>query len=313
MSAFRLGLLAALAAASSWGIMFPVLKHLLLTLDPYWLTSIRYLAASAILAIALLISEGPRAFVPDRRGWLLLALGTAGIAVFNLFVLSGLERSSAEHGALVVATGPAMVALLLWARNGAVPSRLTFAMLVLAFVGVMLVITKGSLASLAGGSALGDALVALGVAGFAIYTAYTPAFSDYSRLRFATLSIILGTIATVIASIVAQLAGVAHTPSAVDSSVIVGMLYMIIFPAVLAFLFWTFAISKIGAQNTGLFMNAVPIVAFIIGICSGRQFSIIEYVGSALTIAALVINNLASRPAAVALSVPDRSGEPALR
>jgi drug/metabolite transporter (DMT)-like permease len=294
--AFRLGLLAALAAASSWGIMFPILKQLLRTLDPYWLTSIRYLAASAILAVVLLLVEGPRAFALDRRSWQLFVLGTVGIAAFNIFVLSGLERSSAEHGALVVATGPAMVALLLWARNGAMPSRLTFAMLALAFVGVMLVITKGSLASLAGGSALGDALVALGVAGFAIYTAYAPAFSDYSRLRFATLSITYGTIATVIVSIVAQLAGVAHAPTTIDSSVIVGMAYMIIFPAILAFLFWTFAISKIGAENTGLFMNAVPVVAFIIGIFSGQHFAVIEYLGAALTITALAINNLVSRP-----------------
>jgi drug/metabolite transporter (DMT)-like permease len=244
----------------------------------------------------LLLVEGPRAFALDRRSWQLFVLGTVGIAAFNIFVLSGLERSSAEHGALVVATGPAMVALLLWARNGAMPSRLTFAMLALAFVGVMLVITKGSLASLAGGSALGDALVALGVAGFAIYTAYAPAFSDYSRLRFATLSITYGTIATVIVSIVAQLAGVAHAPTTIDSSVIVGMAYMIIFPAILAFLFWTFAISKIGAENTGLFMNAVPVVAFIIGIFSGQHFAVIEYLGAALTITALAINNLVSRP-----------------
>jgi drug/metabolite transporter (DMT)-like permease len=163
----------------------------------------------------------------------------------------------------------------------------------------MLVVTKGNFASLAGGSALGDALVAVGVAGIAIYTAYTPLFSDYSPLRFAALSIILGSVSTLIASVFAQLIGVAHVPTASpDMSVIVGMLYMIAIPAVLAFIFWSYAIKAIGAQNTGLFMNAVPIVAFIIGILLGSRFSTIEYIGAALTIAALVINNLASRPAA---------------
>jgi drug/metabolite transporter (DMT)-like permease len=143
MSLFRLGLLAALGAAISWGAMFPVLKHLLATLDPYWLTSIRYIGASAIFAILLVTAEGPSAFILDRRAWLLWAVGTAGIAMFNLFVLTGLERSSAEHGALVVATGPALVALILWRRSGKAPARLTLAMLALAFIGVMLVVTKG--------------------------------------------------------------------------------------------------------------------------------------------------------------------------
>jgi hypothetical protein len=34
VSAFRLGLLAALAATASWGAMFPVMKHLVVVLDP---------------------------------------------------------------------------------------------------------------------------------------------------------------------------------------------------------------------------------------------------------------------------------------
>ncbi|HEX8806858.1 MAG TPA: DMT family transporter [Candidatus Aquilonibacter sp.] len=297
MSPIRLGLLAALAAVISWGVMFPVLKHLLQTLDPYWLTSIRYIAAATIIALILLLVEGPKAFVLDRRAWLLWAMGTAGIAIFNLFVLTGLERSSAEHGALVVATGPALVALLLWIRTGQKPTRLTFAMLATAFVGVMLVVTKGSLATLHRGSAIGDVLVFLGLSGFAVFTAYTPLFADYSRLRFAAWIVIFGTISTLIASIFAQLIGVAHAPTTMDASVVLGMTYMVVVPAILSFILWSYAVSKVGAQNTGLFMNAVPIVAFVIGIFSGRHFSAVEYAGAALTIAALVINNLVSRPA----------------
>lgn len=295
MSPTRLGLLAALAAVVSWGAMFPILKHLLGRLDPYWLTSIRYIAAAAIIAAILLAVEGRKAFVLDRRVWLLWALGTAAIAIFNLFVLTGLERSSAQHGALVVAMGPAMVALLLWLRTGKRPSRMAFAMLATAFVGVMLVVTKGSLATLHGGSALGDALVALGVVGFALYTAYAPVFRDYSRLRFAAWIIIFGTVSTLVASAFAQLIGVAHAPTSIDASDVFGMIYMVVVPAILAFIFWGYAVSKIGAENTGLFMNAVPIVAFVIGILSGQHFSTIEYIGATLTIAALVINNLHSR------------------
>jgi drug/metabolite transporter (DMT)-like permease len=160
---------------------------------------------------------------------------------------------------------------------------------------VMLVVTKGSLATLHGGSALGDALVAVGVLGFALYTAYAPLFSDYSRLRFAAWIVIFGTVSTLIASTFAQLIGVAHAPAGIDASDVFGMIYMVVVPAVLAFIFWGYAVSKIGAENTGLFMNAVPIVAFIIGIVSGQRFSAIEYIGAALTIAALVVNNLASR------------------
>jgi len=311
MSNARLGIVAALAATTSWGVMFPVLKHLLTALDPYWLTSIRYLGACAILVVWLLLAEGPRAFILDKRGWLLWLIGTAGITVFNVFVLTGLE-----HGSLLVATGPALVAVLLWVRGRTAPSRTTLAMIVLAFIGVSLVITKGSFASLAGGPAAGDGLVAVGIIGFALYTAYSPAFDDMSRLRFTTLTLLLGTISTVAVSIVAQLLGIAHAPGAPDASIVIGMIYMIVLPAVLAFIFWSFAIRAIGAQNTGLFMNFVPVVAFIIGIVQGHAFSPIEYGGAALTIGALVLNNLHARSPATSsresarpspASLPDRS------
>jgi len=300
MSIFRLGILAALAAAIAWGAMFSIMSHLLAALDPYWLTSIRYVFAASILAIALLIVEGPAAFRLDRRAGVLLVIGTAGIAGFNLLLLNGLERSSPEHCALLAALAPAMVTLILWARTKVAPGRLTLATLALAFAGVALVVTKGNPATLVNGSASGDGLIALGVLGFAIYTAGTPTFSDWSRLRFTALSIGLGTIATVAFSAIATAVGAAHPPHAFDLWDLAGMLYMIFIAAILALTAWSFAVSSIGAQNTVLFLNAVPIVAFVIGITQGRHFTATEYAGALLTIAALVTNNVSARNHAAA-------------
>ena len=306
----RLGLLAALAAVIAWAAMFTVLKHLLLHLDPYWLTSIRYLGASLLLALMLLAREGVAAFRPDGRFWLLFGVGTAGIAVFNLLVLTGLQHSSAQDGALLVACGPAMVTFIAWARTRVAPRPFTFAMLALAFTGVMIVVTKGRLDTLAHGSAFGDALIALGVAGIAIYTAYTPAFNDYSRLRFTALSLIYGTISTVVASAIATALGVARVPVAFTAADAWGMLYMIAIAAILAFFLWAYAVSALGAPNAALFMNGVPIAAFIIGITLGAHFSAVEYAGAALTIAALAANNLATRATARSDSAPHCSAQP---
>jgi drug/metabolite transporter (DMT)-like permease len=293
--AFRLGLLAALAAVTSWGGMFTIMSHLLASLDPYWLTSIRYVFAAAILAVALLVVEGPAAFRLDSRAWLLIGTGAAGIAGFNLFLLNGLERSSAEHCALLAALAPAMVTLIVWARSKITPSRVTLGMLGLAFIGVALVVTKGRASALLSGSSGGDGLIALGVLGFAIYTAGAPLFADWSRLRFTALSIGFGTIVTLAVSAIATACGVAHPPHSFDAWDLGGMLYLIFIAAVFALTCWSFAISSIGAQNAALFLNAVPIVAFIIGIFQGRHFSAVEYGGALLTILALVLNNALGR------------------
>ncbi len=275
--------------------MFSVMSHLLAAFDPYWLTSIRYVVASAFLAIALLVVEGPSAFRLGRRAGLLALIGSAGIAGFNLLLLNGLEHSSPEHCALLAALAPGMVALIVWARTKNAPSRTTIAALALAFAGVALVVSKGNVATLVTGSAAGDGLIGLAVLGFAIYTAGTPAFSDWSRLRFTTLSIGFGTIATVVATGIATAAGAAHPPQAFDLTDVAGMLYLIFIAAIFALTAWSFAVSSIGAENTALFLNAVPVVAFIIGIAQGRHFTAVEYLGALVTIFALILNNVYAR------------------
>jgi drug/metabolite transporter (DMT)-like permease len=300
--ASTLALLAALASALSWAVMFSILKHLLPAFDPYWLTSIRYFGASAILGIWLLVAEGLRAFAPPRKFWLLAAIGTALVAGFNILVLNGLKYSVPEHGALFVALGPAIVTLITWARTGNAPHVANVATIVAAFAGVALVITKGSLATLAGGSVFGDALLALGVACFAIYTAYTPLFDDLSRLRLTALGMIYGTVVTLVVTAIATALGIAHPPHAVGASDWLGMLYMIVFAAILVFLFWNYAIATIGVQNTSLFLNAVPVIAFVIAVAQGAHFTWIEYGGATLTVAALVASNLMARGRVVRLN-----------
>ena len=130
-------------------------------------------------------------------------------------------------------------------RHSSLRSRLA-----LAFTGVFLVITKGDLATLADGSLTGDGLCALAVFSFAIYTAYTPVFNDWSRLRFATLSVGYGTVATLALSVIAAMAGLVRAPGAFDTSDVTGMLYLILIAAVIAFLAWTFAIGALGAGNS---------------------------------------------------------------
>lgn len=294
----RLGLAGALAAGLAWGAMFPVLANLLKHLDPFWLTSIRYAGASIVLLLILLVVEGRPAFRLEGRGLQLAVLGTCGIAVFNIFVLEGMRSAGPEHGGLIVALGPLFTALILWIRDGVRPARVTQFLILLAFAGVALVVTKGNpLTLLHGGSAGGDVLIALGVLGVTYYTIGAAGFRDWSWLRFTALSIAFGTLTTLLATAFGSLVGLAHVPSGpVDAATVSGMAYMIFIAAVLAFIAWNLAVAKIGPQNAVLFMNAVPVVTFIIEFALGQRFAVVEYAGAAMTIAALVLNNVATRP-----------------
>jgi drug/metabolite transporter (DMT)-like permease len=68
--------------------------------------------------------------------------------------------------------------------------------------------------------------------------------------------------------------------------------YLALFTAVLAVLFWNMAIGYLGALNTMLLGNLVPVVTFAIRILQGHRFEVIELAGAGLVVAALIANNL---------------------
>jgi drug/metabolite transporter (DMT)-like permease len=73
--------------------------------------------------------------------------------------------------------------------------------------------------------------------------------------------------------------------------------YLAIPGAFLAVLTWNAAIGLIGPQNAVLFGNLIPVTTFAIEIVRGYRPGAVELGGAALTIAALVANNVLLRRA----------------
>ena len=73
-----------LTATLAWGGMFPIADRALHHVDPFWLTSLRYVAASVIFAVLLLVVEGRPALTYSGRFWRVLALGSAARATAKI-------------------------------------------------------------------------------------------------------------------------------------------------------------------------------------------------------------------------------------
>jgi len=69
------------------------------------------------------------------------------------------------------------------------------------------------------------------------------------------------------------------------------------------------SVGSIGPQNTALFVNLVPIVAFAIEVVRGYRPAALEIAGAALTVGALVAANLLSRPRARVTPLPQLQDE----
>ena len=290
------GLLAAFTGVV-WGGQFVVGKSALASVDSFWLTTVRYALAAALLLALLVAVEGARALSPRGRTLQLLLLGTLGFAGFNLLAYTGLEHARPQSASLIVALGPLLMALVLWARDRVRPSRTTLVALVVALSGVALVISRGHPTTLWNGSlGWGDVLVLGGVFSFILYTIGAAKHRELSSLRYTALTAALGWPAIMAATLVGTAAGWLSAPPAGDLwAVTPQILYLAIPGAVLAVLTWNAAVERIGPQTTSLFGNLIPVSTFSIEIARGYRPGAVELAGAVLTIGALVTDNLRAR------------------
>ncbi|MET8363295.1 MULTISPECIES: DMT family transporter [unclassified Micromonospora] len=293
-----------LLAVLAWGAMFPILASALSRVDPLNLTTARYLFATVILVAILLVREGPAALRLGGRGVEVVVLGVVGFAGFNLLTNLALEHAAPQQISLFVATTPVITQLVRWARDGVRPKPLLLALSLVALLGVGLVITRGSLVGF-GQFGLGGLMMIGAVLGWGIYTHGASRFGAWSPLRFTTLTALAGTAAMLAASIGADAVGWQHAPAAADLVAVTPQLaYAVIVAAVVAVLAWNTGVQRLGAANAALFMNLVPVTTFVVQIARGYRPEAIELVGAAITIAALVAANLATRARTRSSSLP---------
>ena len=302
---------AALAATAglAWGAMFPVAKHGLRHVDAFHMTSIRYTLASLAFVALLAAREGRAAISFDGRGLRLLVLGSLGFAGFNLLTYVGLGSTRPQNAALMIATMPFLTLLVLWIRDGARVAPLKLALMGVGFVGVVGVISRGSVGELLhGGVGGGEGLVLLGALCFVFYTLGAREFPGWSPLRFTALSATLGSVTVVAITELVTIAGWESTPSGHDLTAAgPALAYIVIFGAVIAVLSWNSAVQRLGAPTAVLFNNLVPVTAFVIAIAGGYAPNAYELGGAALAIVALAAVTVLNRASAPTAATPPRA------
>ncbi|MFN5582114.1 DMT family transporter, partial [Gemmatimonas sp.] len=125
--------------ATIWGVNYSVVKAGLQAMTPLSFTGVRMLLAAVVLfVIALLLRE---ARWPNRHDvGRLLALGLLGNGFYQLLFISGMARTRAGVAALIVAAGPAWIAIVSRLLGRERVSRLGWAGIGLQLVGVLCVV-----------------------------------------------------------------------------------------------------------------------------------------------------------------------------
>lgn len=286
--------------AISWGGMFHVAQRILPLADPFWLTLLRLLPTALVMLLLLSITEPQVPPAGAQRLGKAAWSGLVGFAGFNFAAYSGLMLTTPEHCAIIMSLTPLLGALLAWAITRRAPPAATLICIGVALFGAILVIVGGGggRQNTAGHGWLGDGLVLLGALAWAVYLRTSAWFPGWSSLRFSAMTTSTGTIWIALGLLGFSLAGWAHWPLWSAMPGFAGeFAYVILIGTLLGLLLWNRGVALLGPVDAGLYMNLVPVSAFVIGVLRGHHPAPVELLGAGLVLLALLVNNFLLRRA----------------
>lgn len=283
--------LSVVLAALFWAGNFNTGKLVVRHLPPFTSAAIRFAIASIVVTAAYLATERVDAQAIRRHLAWYVVLGIIGVFGFNVLFFLGMRYTSPVNASLIVATNPLITVVL---SSIALHEELRAnqkAGLALSMLGVLFVITGGSWAVIRTMSvSIGDVLMLLACTCWAVYSVLVRRhLSDSSPLATTTLTILFGAVAMIPFAILEPRAAPLTT---LPGSVWLGLLYMGIPGAVLAYLLWNQAVKALGPSKASLYYNLLPVFTMAVSIALGDSVAPAQVAGGAIVIGGCLLSQV---------------------
>lgn len=219
------------------------------------------------LAALLVAPFARRHLAADRealaRGWKrLLLLAVLGISSFNALLYTAVHTTTAINGALIQTSMPAVIAVL---TLGLYRERLTLrqtAGIGLCIAGAVLVVLRGELHTLqTTGVATGDLLMVAAVICYGLYSVLLRRRPAIHPLSFLAATFALGA-AGLLPAYLVELAFAGGF--ALTGEVALSILFVALFPSIVAYFCWNKGVDRVGPNRAGLFVNLIPVFASLL-------------------------------------------------
>ncbi len=266
-----------------WASAFAGIRAGLEGYSPGHLALLRFLVASGLLAIYAVVTRMPLPAWRDLPA--VLIGGFLGFTVYHVGLSFGEVTVESGPASVLIASVPVFTAILavifLRERLG----TLGWIGTGLSFFGVVLISTgeAGTIALEPG--ALPILLAAISEAMFFVFQ--KPYLDKYGSLRFTTYAIWGGTLFMLVFA-PGLAAAVVEAPLAATVSVV----YLGIFPTVIAYLALAYAFARMPASNAVSFLYLVPALAFLIAwLWLGEIPTLLSIVGGVVVLAGVILVN----------------------
>lgn len=271
-----------------WGTNFNAGSIVVSSVSPLTAASERFIIATLAIFVFMIIKDKGNINAFKLNWKPLILLGLCGITGFNLAFFIGLQTTSALNGALIMATSPVTTILISSiTEKHRVSLPQTVGMLI-SLIGVILVISHGDINNILKlHFTRGDLIILLGNLAWATYTVGCRRFiSDSTPLQTTAFTMLFGTIGIVVFSFYqSDLIKEIEEISTYNQIILI---YMGLVGSVLAYLFWNVGIKELGAANTSLFFNLVPVFTLLLAFITGTIPNLLQLAGALLVISGVI-------------------------
>ncbi len=281
-----------LLMAVIWGVNFTVVKAGIATMPALAFNGLRVILAAVVLAAVAFGIAGARTF-PSRRDTLaLLGMGVFGNGLYQILFIGGLSRTRAGIAALVIAAGPAWIAIFsqLLGRER-LPAR-GWAGIGLQLVGMACVVASAGVLEADSTALLGAGMIMLGSIVWALFTVTLQPYTlRVHPLHLASLTLSSGAVLLFAIGWPSIRALDVRAITVLEWST---MLYAGLGALVIAYLLFYRGVRVLGPTRTAMYSNLQPLIALLVAwLVLREQPTIWQGVGGAIVMAGLLLSRTA--------------------
>ncbi len=283
----------------SWGGAWPLGSIVVHALPALFAALLRYTIALPIFIIAALSLEKNRLkedfnFRSIKNHLYLMLLGLLQITLYNLFFFSGLKYTSSSDATLIIASNPiftAIFASLLYKDERLTGKRMLG--LLFAISGVILIVIQSPNTDVEN-RLLGDFIILMAAMTWASFTVLAkPLLKKIKPLTFSAIVTSYGWLFLFISALVIDTEYFKWDVIVnLENEVVSSLIFLAVFAAAMAYIFFNKGIEIIGPSRTSVFVNLVPVfgVTFSI-ILLGDNFSSFYILAFAMIVSGVYLVN----------------------
>ncbi len=283
----KLGIAAGISIALIWGLSFLSIKVAVAVVPPMTLGLLRFIAATALLALLKRLLA-PQDKLQPKDIPLLAAAGLVGVTLYFFCENNGVKLVTASEASLAIAFIPVMSLLAerIFLKTRLRPAQ--YAGAALSTLGVYLLVSGG----ISGHSDIRGYIFMFGAGiSWVIYSFITRKISArYQRITIVFYQSLFGMLGFIPFALLERRAWAPISPI-----VWANIAFLASFCSALGYWFYVVSVDKLGLSVSSVFINLIPVVAIIAGFAVlGDRLQLIQVLGAVVVLGGVFLATLAA-------------------